>query len=273
MTDSIKQRLIGAIVLLILFAAVAPVIFKPAKNPTVTIASQIPGVPELEVFSLPQQKQPESLEPVLILLENSRPKVTDLEAAENDAKFNQSKLELVDSPKPHQEVVENIENASLESTSSLSDVVEGETDVAQEIQNADLTKTEDSVVVAESEQPDISDVIDDIIEELPEEITVTSKEDKPLTLADAKSKPTAVSSGAETWALQLGAFGDSVNAERLASQLRAENFSVVVQRRTGPTRELTFVYVGPFFNIDNARSAMLDLEKADYKGKLVEFKL
>nr|WP_242597115.1 SPOR domain-containing protein [Halomonas sulfidoxydans] len=69
------------------------------------------------------------------------------------------------------------------------------------------------------------------------------------------------------WAVQVGSFGESGNAERLQTQLQEQGFPVYSRRRENG---MTTVYVGPFESSDSGERAMSAIkEQVNLQGLLV----
>ena len=64
MNDSLKQRLVGAIVLSCIALILWPVIFSAPGGPSVDRRSQIPAVPEFNKYTVPEATRPANIEPV-----------------------------------------------------------------------------------------------------------------------------------------------------------------------------------------------------------------
>lgn len=76
MNDSVKQRLIGAIVLLIICASIWPIVFPSAEQPTTVIESLIPEPPPLKIFEMPAQSAPEPVPSIETVLDTARGQTT-----------------------------------------------------------------------------------------------------------------------------------------------------------------------------------------------------
>lgn len=63
MDDGLKQRLVGAIVLLALAVIFVPVLFDRERMEPIDTQTQIPPPPEIEVVQLPKPSSPEWVEP------------------------------------------------------------------------------------------------------------------------------------------------------------------------------------------------------------------
>lgn len=72
MNDSVKQRLIGAIVLLIICASIWPIIFPSAEQAETIVESLIPPPPALEIFEIPKQAEPKPTPSIITVLDESR---------------------------------------------------------------------------------------------------------------------------------------------------------------------------------------------------------
>lgn len=84
--------------------------------------------------------------------------------------------------------------------------------------------------------------------------------------SEPASAPTPAASGGE-WAVQVGSFGEPVNAERLLNQLREQGFPAYSQPRDN---NLTTVYAGPYGSSEAGERAMNELKsRANLQGLLV----
>lgn len=106
---------------------------------------------------------------------------------------------------------------------------------------------------------------DDPIAELARAAEQRLSQDEPPAETDAPSATAATASGG--WAVQVGSFGQSENAERLRSQLAEQGFNAFSRPRDN---DLTTVYVGPFESSEAGEQAMGELkEQANLQGLLV----
>ncbi|GAB2784316.1 SPOR domain-containing protein [Halomonas shantousis] len=90
--------------------------------------------------------------------------------------------------------------------------------------------------------------------------------------ASKTSKPsTSIASDSDgEWAVQVGSFGKSDNAERLTQQLKEQGFTAYRQSRDN---NLTTVYVGPFASSETGEQARAELkQKANIQGLLIRIK-
>ena len=193
MNDSVKQRLIGAIVLLIICASIWPIVFPPAEKPTTVIESLIPPPPALEIFEIPEQAEPTPITSVVEMLEESRGQLT---------------VDKVDKP---------LDTSALDT-----------------YQERDALPTAENVA------------------------------------AEVES---AIKTDGAGWAIQMGAFSSYPNAEKLADELRAKNYSVVVQRRSHKGQQLAFVFLGPYLLKSQADAIRAELAAAGTDARVVEFHL
>ncbi len=71
------------------------------------------------------------------------------------------------------------------------------------------------------------------------------------------------------WAVQLGSFSDQDNAERLSGQLRSEGYSVFVSRVATGGRTMHRVRVGPVADKDEAQALADRLDAGGHAGRVV----
>ncbi|WP_158773165.1 SPOR domain-containing protein [Cobetia sp. L2A1] len=109
---------------------------------------------------------------------------------------------------------------------------------------------------------------------------VAKPESKPEPKSAPKATPTpkpkavapasAPSSSAGGWAVQVGSFGESSNAERLQQELQGKGFAAY---RVARGSKLTVVFVGPYTSSEIGESARSRLqEQVNIKGLLVRRK-
>jgi len=79
----------------------------------------------------------------------------------------------------------------------------------------------------------------------------------------ADSSPTGM------WAVQLGSFGDQQNAERLAADLRKQDFAAFLSQLSTDSGQLHRVRIGPQKDRESAEAMAARLQKAGYKGQVV----
>ena len=71
------------------------------------------------------------------------------------------------------------------------------------------------------------------------------------------------------WAVQLGSFGDQDNANKLAADLRKQNFSAFLSKVSTDSGELHRVRIGPLKDRESAESVAEQLQKAGHTGQVV----
>lgn len=89
------------------------------------------------------------------------------------------------------------------------------------------------------------------------------------TVAAASAEATAERSETGMWAVQLGSFSDKANAERLAASLRKEGYAAFLSRLQSESALLHRVRVGPQKDRDSAESIARQLMKGGHKGQVV----
>ena len=114
----------------------------------------------------------------------------------------------------------------------------------------------------------------------------TSQEEKPVVVpAAARQQPSATAAQSrpaagqpaqattrsETgmWAVQLGSFSEQQNAERLAAELRKQDFVVFLSKLTTDSGQLHRVRTGPQKDRASAEAVAEKLGKAGYKGQVL----
>ncbi|MEM9335247.1 MAG: SPOR domain-containing protein [Pseudomonadota bacterium] len=85
----------------------------------------------------------------------------------------------------------------------------------------------------------------------------------------ARASP-AASSG--MWAVQLGSFSSEANANRLAAELKRKGFGAFLSRVPGSSGELLRVRVGPQENRPAAERMAERLQAAGYRGQVVPYR-
>lgn len=87
--------------------------------------------------------------------------------------------------------------------------------------------------------------------------------------SDAGAEVPADESATGMWAVQLGSFSNQENAERLAADLRRQNYAAFLSRLTTSNGELHRVRVGPLENREAAESMAKRLAGAGHTGQVV----
>lgn len=92
-------------------------------------------------------------------------------------------------------------------------------------------------------------------------------QEKPVSQPDAAATGKPVAGG--QWLVQVGAFGQKVNAERLASTLRAAGFRTTIRPVAGGGKTLYGVRVGPVGSPQEAAVLARRLAAAGHPGRVV----
>ena len=108
----------------------------------------------------------------------------------------------------------------------------------------------------------------------PQPQTVAPVETKPAVEPEPepeqeRSPPPAETSSTGMWAVQLGSFSDQDNANKLAADLRRQNFSAFLSKVSTGSGELHRVRIGPLKDRESAESVAEQLQKAGHKGQVV----
>jgi len=88
-------------------------------------------------------------------------------------------------------------------------------------------------------------------------------------VATAAPAPAETSSSTGMWAVQLGSFSDQANADKLAADLRKQNFTAFLSKLSTGNGELHRVRIGPQKDRESAEKVAEQLAKAGHKGQVV----
>ncbi len=86
---------------------------------------------------------------------------------------------------------------------------------------------------------------------------------------DAAGAAAGADSATGMWAVQLGSFSEQDNAERLAADLRKQNYAAFLSRLTTSSGELHRVRVGPLEDREAAEAMARRLADAGHPGQVV----
>lgn len=104
---------------------------------------------------------------------------------------------------------------------------------------------------------------------------VAEKDPAPAETPDPASAEPSTGTPAETasstgmWAVQLGSFGNQENANKLAADLRKQNFTAFLSKLSTANGELHRVRIGPQKDRASAEKVAEQLAKAGHKGQVV----
>jgi DedD protein len=209
MDRALKERIIGATVLVLFVVLVVPVFLDGSNNSDAVISQNVP---------LPGQSGDENQTIVL-----NRDRDQPVPAANNNRPAATGKKEASTPPAPVQE----------DPQPAVKQAVESEPESA-------------------AEKP---------VETKPE----PAKDTAPAPVAAAP----AVTSSTGMWAVQRGSFGDQANANKLAADLRQQNFTAFLSKLSTSSGELHRVRIGPQKDRASAEAVAAQLLKAGHKGQVV----
>ena len=92
---------------------------------------------------------------------------------------------------------------------------------------------------------------------------------QPVPQVPAAQDPLPMASSTGMWAVQLGSFRDQANAERLAANLRKQDFAAFLSQSSEDSGSLHRVRIGPQKDRDGAEAMAERLAKAGHKGQVV----
>lgn len=83
------------------------------------------------------------------------------------------------------------------------------------------------------------------------------------------AEPEATASATGMWAVQLGSFGNQENANKLAADLRKQNYTAFLSKLSTGNGDLHRVRIGPQKDRESAERVAAQLAKAGHKGQVV----
>jgi len=239
----VKERIIGAIVLVVFVILVVPVFLDGGSNDTGDRAGDEQTV--LTPLTLPGQPTDTATRRTVVL---DRDRSEPVPAAELT-----NSPELTDDAEVAEEIEPEEAEAVAASQSSDADaddrsdasnsVAATDTDLSQNNESSDSAQ---DAVLAERETPQSGS-----------------------SAADAAPPPSTDSSSTGMWAVQLGSFSSAENAERLAAGLRSEGFAAFLSRLQSGSNQLNRVRVGPQKDRAAAEAVAAQLAKAGHDGQVV----
>lgn len=284
MNHSLVQRLVGAIVLLVLCAVLWPFIFETPEQANRDVVSQIPDAPTLEVFEIPREKRPDLLESVEEIQESLRAPVVTSEPVLDELEQLAPATEVV-SVAPQAPAIEETTVAEAENQAAVKNLEAELDDKAGSANDDKQPQDPPSELAAQAEpeseakaEPEIKveseAKVDTVAETVADAETSKALEAKPAQNYELPVKPVEVKPNpiGKMWALQVGVFGQAANAQKVANQYRDQGYPVVVQKRSPNTRQLHFVLIGPYMNEDDVYTDALLLEKQAIKAMVVNFR-
>ncbi|MDR5858308.1 SPOR domain-containing protein [Halomonas eurihalina] len=236
MKYGMRERISGALILIALAVIFVPLLFDdPAPReerpePTLTIEQPI----EVERRDLEEPTPPESL---------------DERAAEQDSTSAGAETET------------EVNREPVESVTTGGDAENQQAAVNEEPQ----TSSEDEAASSSRETSD-SDAAT-----TGDQDSATEQRDDPIAeLARAADERQAAATQGGDWAIQVGSFGESANAERLQARLEEQGYPAYRRSREN---DLTTVYVGPYASSEVAEGVMGKLKAGlNLQGLLVRTK-
>ncbi|PIE44285.1 MAG: hypothetical protein CSA50_01130 [Gammaproteobacteria bacterium] len=221
----LKQRLVGAVVLVSLAVIFLPMIFdQPHEDKKNTIIAA-PDLPPEKTILIEQPKRP------VLDLDQSQQKHLDTLAERMDGSINE----------PGKAIAE-----------SVITVLEKEKKRLQARQGRKATTSEQAPPIASYKVPDVT---------ITPDVTAKSSKSQPVTKVDAaKARHANKADFAGKWMVQLGSFGTKTNAVNLANKVRQRGFMTHTLGFKKQGKVLTKVLVGPFDTKTDANRAKKTLD-------------
>jgi len=211
MDRALKERIIGATVLVLFVVLVVPVFLDGPENDNEVISQNVP---------LPGQSDSENQ---TVVLHRDR-----------------------EHPEPVANAATPVEEAVTEPESPVAAAPAAEQSVP-----AQPEPQQQATVARQDPEPDAASTA---------AAQVTENEKEP---------PVELASSTGMWAVQLGSFGNQENADKLAADLRKQNFTAFLSKLTTGNGELHRVRIGPQKDRESAEKVAEQLAKAGHKGQVV----
>ncbi|WP_198962793.1 SPOR domain-containing protein [Mangrovitalea sediminis] len=230
--DGLKQRIIGALVLICLAIIFVPMLFDEPHNKQTTKTIEIPNKPQYPVMTIEQPTKPATPG-----ADTSAPVVQDNASASADQSGT--------APTTSANTVTSTDNTATATDNS---------DVTTPAQTptADTPAAATTAPAAAPSTP------------APAPTPAPKAQPAPVTTQAAQptQKPEFSQSLKGAWVVQLGSFGDTKNAQRLRDSVRAKGYPAYLQTAHTGSKALTRVFSGPFVQKADADAAKIKLDKA-----------
>ena len=237
MDRALKERIIGAVVLVVFVVLVVPVFLDGPEGPAdvETRSVPLPGQSDqpTKVVVLPRDRS-EPVPPPITL-----PAPGDDEVDEQLSSAGET------------------DDAAVEPVAAAEEPepVEPEPSVTQAEQP---TERPAPAILADDDEPAPSEPADD--------------DEPPARAANSQPEPSPPVATSAMWAVQLGSFSSEANANRLAAELKRKGFGAFLSRVPGSSGELLRVRVGPQANRPAAEAMAERLRAAGYRGQVVPYR-
>ncbi len=232
MDRALKERIIGAVVLVVFVVLVVPVFLDGPEEPG-----------DVQKRSIPLPGQSEQKERIVVLpRDRSEPVPTPVAVTTAE-----------------EEVVESSNDVDDETTVAAAEP-EREEPPQQEAPAEPVADQPSAAIIADDDEPAPSRA----------DTTRDAEPDPPEEQSQPARAPPAASTG--MWAVQLGSFSSEANANRLAAELKRKGFGAFLSRVPGSSGELLRVRVGPQENRPAAERMAERLQAAGYKGQVVPYR-
>ena len=236
LVDGLKQRIIGALVLICLAIIFVPMLFDEPHEKQETRVLEIPNEPENPQVSIEQPQKPE------LSNDQAMPAEPQQVPAQNRAEDRQQTVESA--PVKPAPVLPS--NSAAPATATTTPKPQPEP-VPRQPEPAP-TQPEPKPVPQPASPP-----------------TSTATSAKPGAGSNAEYSQTL--KGA--WVVQLGSFGDTDNAQRMLKAVRGKGYAAFLQQAESGGKTLTRVFSGPFVEKSEAEAAKTRLDQTFHINSLV----
>lgn len=232
MDKALKQRLVGASVLIILAVIVLPMLLSGRSDRLKHESSQIELPPKPEELSIETRRFPVGIpnKPTPDVLPESLETAEAIDPESLQTEAPESTTSLTDSPAPVDQVEDENDSGTLTAT---------DTGEMAATESADTSAPEVNAIKA----PEVTT------------ITLTSKKPESLELPETPQ----VSEGTPRYLVQVASFSNEKNANALAGLLKAENLPVLMDVVDRPAGRMYRVRVGPFAERAEADALVVSL--------------
>lgn len=283
METRLRQRVIGGVVLAALAIIFLPLFFK-SSNPIQTahapviISDQIPAPPPKPSENTINQAQTEPVDNrVVTLTQNGDSLVASVsetpQPQTNQTIANQAQAQaqaqaksnvFTNSQEPVEHPAANTQSQSVMMPAAAPVILP----LAPSSSLTAAPKSTDEAAVSQT----LSAAEDQVLDHKPEVKTEQAKKAEEPKMIKQKANPKAITLG--SWAVQLGAFTDEVNAKKLIKQLQTKGFAAYLEKVKTNKGEMVRVLIGPETKKVKAQAIMAKLDKQmQLKGVVVPYEL
>lgn len=243
--DGLKQRIIGALVLICLAIIFVPMLFDEPHDKQTTKTIEIPNKPPYPVMTIEQPKKPTTQAPA---------------AGDNSMSAAQGSNPT---SAPATSGTVGDQSADTANTAPVQDSGNAASTPSVAPSTGTSTATTTPPETAPAPQPTSKPQPEPAQPATPKAATPQTS------TASSDEKPEFSQSLKGAWIVQLGSFGSTKNAEHLRDSVRSKGYPAYLQTAHAGGKTLTRVFSGPFVQKTDAEAAKSKLDKAFHIKSLV----